>query len=278
VSIVIINENRAKAEAAIASAKTGGIGRFQGYCPTAKGTPKWWDVVLTPMQNADGQVIQLLSISRDITERISSEEALRRSEERYRTLFETMDDGFCVIEMLFDENAIPLDYRFLEINPAFAGQTGLQDAVGKTARQMLPNLEQFWFETYGQVALTGEPVRFENESQAMNRWFEVYAFPIDQPENHKVAILFKDITARKQAEETLRENEDRLRMAVTSAQLGTWDWNLVTGELKWDSSSKAMFGLPPNAEVTIEVFFQSLPKSEPKPLASSYGDVGDLWL
>ncbi|MBD1909385.1 MULTISPECIES: PAS domain S-box protein [unclassified Leptolyngbya] len=249
--------NRASVEEAIATAKAGEIGRFQGYCPTAKGTPKWWDVVITPMQDADGRVAQLLAVSRDVTERKQAEEALRRSEERYRLLFETMEDGFCVIEMLFDDQT-PIDYRFIEINPIFERQTGLQDAIGKTARQLIPNLEEFWFETYGRVALTGESARFENVAQAMDRWFEVYAFSIGQPENNRVAVLFKDISDRKKSETALRENEDRLRMAIASAQLGTWDWNFATGELQWDAGCKAMFGLPSDRESSIEVFFDAL--------------------
>ncbi|MBD2533789.1 EAL domain-containing protein [Nostoc flagelliforme FACHB-838] len=184
--------------------------------------------------------------------------ALAEQEALYRTLFETMEDGFCVIQMLFDANNTPIDYRFLEINPAFEQQTGLQQAEGKTLRQLVPNMEEFWFKTYGRVALTGEPVRFENGSEALNRWFDVYAFRIEQPERHKVAILFKDISDRKQSEKALRENEDRLRMAIASAQLGTWDWNLVTGELKSDTGCKAMFGLPPDAESSIEAFFEGL--------------------
>jgi PAS domain-containing protein len=87
---------------------------------------------------------------------------LRQSEERYRILFESMEDGFCVVEVLFDENNTPIDYRFLEMNPAFEAQTRLKQAKGKTARQLLPNLENHWFETYGKVALTGEPVCFED--------------------------------------------------------------------------------------------------------------------
>lgn len=125
---------------------------------------------------------------------------MRQSEERYRTLFESIDEGFCVIEVLFDENNKPSDYRFLETNPAFEQQTGLKQAVGKTARQLIPNLENHWYEIYGKVALTGESIRFENGSEVMNRWFDVYAFPVGQPESCKVALLFKDISDRKHSE------------------------------------------------------------------------------
>ena len=84
-----------------------------------------------------------------------TKKSLRRSEERYRTLFKTMEDGFCVLEMIFDADNHPVDYRFLELNPAFEQHTGLRQAAGKTARQMLPDLEEHWFEIYGRVALTG---------------------------------------------------------------------------------------------------------------------------
>jgi diguanylate cyclase (GGDEF)-like protein/PAS domain S-box-containing protein len=230
---------------------------IRGETPAQPEVERIWLESFLPLKDGD-RVIGINTVCEEITERKKAEEALRRSEERYRKLFETMEDGFCVIEMLFDENNKPIDYRFLETNPAFERQTGLQQAEGKTARLLIPNLEEFWFETYGRVALTSEPVRFENGSDAMNRWFDFYAFPIEEPQKCKVAILFKDISDRKQSEKALRDNEDRLQMAITSAQLGTWDWNLVTGELKWDTACKAMFGLPAHAEISIEVFFEAL--------------------
>lgn len=158
----------------------------------------------------------------DISDRKRSEEKLRESEQRYRTLFETVDEGFCVCEMLLDENNEPTDYRFLEVNPLFEMMTGLEQAQGKTARELVPNLEAHWFEIYGRVALTGEPVRFENYSEAMNRWFEVSAFRIGEPQSYKFAILFKNITDRKQAELALRESEKRFRSMADNAPFMVW--------------------------------------------------------
>jgi len=139
-------------------------------------------------------------------ERARAEEALRRSEERYRTLFEKIDEGFCIIDVVFDEAHSPTDYRFVETNPAFERMTGLERTEGRTARELVPNLEEWWFETYGKVALTGEAVHFENHSEAMGRWFEVRASRIGGQESRKVALVFDDITERKRA----AEERDRL--------------------------------------------------------------------
>ncbi|HEY9656416.1 MAG TPA: response regulator, partial [Crinalium sp.] len=152
--------------------------------------------------------------------RKQAEAALHQSEERYRTLFECIDEGFCVIEVLLDENKKPIDYRFLETNPAFEKQTGLIDAQGKRIRELVPTLEAHWFGIYGSIALTGEPMRFENRAEALRRWYDVYAFRIGQPEHRKVAILFNDITDRKQAEaerEQLLQQEQAARQAAEQA-------------------------------------------------------------
>ncbi len=364
---------------------------------------------------------------RNITEQIQTAASLRQSEERYRTLFESIGDGFCVIEMLFDKDDRAIDYRFLEVNPSFEQQSGLVQAVGKRMLELSPDYEQHWFEIYGRIAITGEPLQFENYAKTLNRWFDVYACRTGEPEARKVAVVFKDISDRKlseeilrraaqfdafrvsladalrpladpveiqatasrvlgeylganrvayfevrgadyvverdyvngaeamagnypidsfgpklvaeyrsgravyvsdveadpnlspdqrstyaaiqigayigiplvkegefvaglavhasgsrawtpdeislaeevaertwaaveraRAESALRDSENRFRMAIEAAQLGTWDWNLITNRLIWDEGCKAMFGLPPEAESSIEVFFAGL--------------------
>jgi PAS domain S-box-containing protein len=129
---------------------------------------------------------------------------LKESQENHSILLNAIDEGFCIIEMIFDEREKPVDYRFLMINASFEKQTGLQNAVGKRMREFAPNHEEHWFEIYGRIALTGEPIRFENRAEQLRRWYDVYAFRFGEPKDLQVAILFNDITGRKQAEETIR--------------------------------------------------------------------------
>src|SRR4030095_5676578 len=133
------------------------------------------------------------------------------SEERYRSLLNSIDVGFCVIELLFDDYGNPVDFRFLETNPAFEKQTGLSDEVGKCMRTLVPQLEAHWFETYGRVALTGESIRFVHEARALDgRWFDVYAFPLDVPELRHVAVLFTDISVRRGLEDRTQQQANSL--------------------------------------------------------------------
>jgi signal transduction histidine kinase len=148
----------------------------------------------------------------DITKRQPAEETVRKSELQYQTLFETLIEGFCTIEMIFDAAGTPVDYRFLEINPAFSRQTGLYNAQGRLMRDLAPQHEAHWFEVYGKVALTGEPVHFENEAKALGRYYDVRAYRVGGPESKKVGILFNDITDRKRAEAQVQAQLARLNL------------------------------------------------------------------
>jgi PAS domain S-box-containing protein len=152
----------------------------------------------------------ILTSHTDITKRKQMEDALRQSEERYRNLFNSIDEGLCVIEMLLDEEGQPADYRFLETNPSFCKQTGIGDAVGKRMREIAPEHEAYWFEIFGNVVLTGEPVRFIREAKELNSWFDGYAFRLGGQEKRKVAVLFRNITARIEVEEALKRAHTRL--------------------------------------------------------------------
>lgn len=150
-----------------------------------------------------GRATGIFKIARDITQLKRAASDLLETGERYRALFNSMDEGFCVIQVIFDESNRPRDYCFLEVNPAFEKHTGIKDAVGRRVREIIPKHEQHWYDAYGKVALTGEPVRFENSAQAMNRWYDVFAYRVGRPEERKVAVLFNDITERKRIEQEL---------------------------------------------------------------------------
>jgi PAS domain S-box-containing protein len=164
------------------------------------------DATMFPIYDRLGRMTNVALFWTDVTDRRKAELALRTSEQKYRMLFETMLDGFALHEMIFDEDGKPVDYRFLEVNPAFEQMTGLSadKVLGKTVTEALPNIEKHWIDAYSEVVRTGKAKRFEEFSQDLGRYFEVLAFPT---EPGKFANVFVDITERKQLEEQLRQSE-----------------------------------------------------------------------
>lgn len=119
----------------------------------------------------------------------------------YRAILDSVDTGFCVIEMLFDPQGRGCDYIVLETNAAFEKTTGLANVVGRRIREFVPELEQHWFDIFGKVARSGNPLRFEREARSLHRWYSLYAFRFGADECCQVAVLFEDITARKKADQ-----------------------------------------------------------------------------
>jgi signal transduction histidine kinase/CheY-like chemotaxis protein len=147
-----------------------------------------------------------------VSERKLAEQALQRSEQRYRRLFQSMDEGFALCELIEDEAGRPSDFRYLEVNPAFSRQTGLpvERLVGRTAKETIPLLEDYWIETFGRVARTGVPERIENRVEALGKQFEIHAWRAD---GNRFALASSDVTL-------LRKTEERLRVAQRMESVG----------------------------------------------------------
>ena len=182
-----------------------------------------------PIRSAAGDIMGVVLVFSDVTDKYQIEKALRDSEANYRTIFREMLDGFALHEMICDADGQPTDYRFLAVNPAFERMTGLkaEAIVGHTVLEVMPGTEKHWIDTYGNVALTGEPVFFENYAADLDKHFEVTAF---RPVANQFTCIFSDVTERKRNDRALIESEFRFRsifeknasvMLIIDPELGT---------------------------------------------------------
>ena len=157
-------------------------------------------------------------------------DALAEREDLYRTLFHEMINGFAVHEIICDENGIPRNYRFLEVNPAFESMTGLcrEEIIGKTVLDVLPDTEPFWIERYGQVALTGSTDHFENYFRVLDKFYEVTAY---QNARGQFTTIIADITERKHAERAILDSERRYRNLYQYAQVALFETSLADAKV-----------------------------------------------
>ena len=191
------------------------------------------NVRLIPRKNEFEEVVSIVYIIRDITEH-------REIERAYRALFDRMLDGFAVHEMIFDDHGNPVDYRFLQVNPAFEKLTGLasDDIIGRRVLEVLPNTEPFWIETYGNVVKTGNPTRFENYSIEIDRYFEVEAF---RPQPDQFACIFQDVTVQRKSEIALRDSEKRYRTLLETVNDAIITFTEDSKIIYWNPGAEKMF-------------------------------------
>ena len=154
--------------------------------------------------------------------RARAERALRESERRYRTLFDALDEGFCLLERVDTAPDQPSDYRYLVTNPAFATHTGIGGVIGRTMREVFPEASAFWYDTFDSVIGSGEAFRFEHGMVTRGRVFDIYACRLDDGTRRRVAVLFNDITERKRHEQhqrlLLHELNHRVKNTLVTVQ------------------------------------------------------------
>ena len=192
-------------------------GKAVGMLSLVQSSPRKWT----------NQEVQLTMETAERTwaavERARAEEALRKSEEKYRTLFNSIDEAVSTIEVIFDHESSATDFRFIENNAAFTRLTGLpEDVIGKRWLEIVPMIDPFVAEIFERVIRTGEAVRAENYVKDLDIWHNTYFTLSGSAGSNRITCVYSDITERKQAEEKIKESEDRFRTMADASPVLIW--------------------------------------------------------
>ncbi|TCU58187.1 PAS/PAC sensor hybrid histidine kinase [Novosphingobium sp. PhB57] len=253
----VVPEDRARVSSLHArSAGTGELSVDYRVKDAATGEIRWLSRTAEYERDPSGTPVGFVGAVRDISGHREIVAALARSEERYRALFEALDDGFCIIEF-FDGPHGPLsDYVHIEANSGYERQSGIANIVGRSLRDLEPEDAEGWAELYGEVLRTGKPIRFERYFLAAGRHIEVSASRVEPASLRQVSVMFRDIEARRRAEDALRaseaiarENIDRVNLALSAgAIIGTWFWDIPTDSFTVDEGFAQTFGFDPGQD------------------------------
>jgi diguanylate cyclase (GGDEF)-like protein/PAS domain S-box-containing protein len=186
-----------------------------------------------------GSLITLLLIAIIIIYRAKENE--KQHKNKFKSLFDNMYEGFALHEIILNDEGIPVDYKFLEVNGAFEKLTGmkLKDIKNKTVKEIMPRTEQYWIDTYGKVALDNETITFTQYSSELNKYFKVSAYATG---NKQFVTIFTDITFERNAQEKIEKERKLLELILEDTLSGYWDWDLVSNTEYLSPSFKAMFG------------------------------------
>ncbi|HPV81782.1 MAG TPA: PAS domain-containing protein, partial [Nitrospira sp.] len=251
-------DDRDAALAALEAAKAGDIGKFVGLCPTTTGQAKWWDVQVTPMLDTQGHSRRFLAISRDITAYKQVQESLRTSEERLEHVIRGSHDGF------WDGHVLPDHPWYAPITPVWwsthvremlgYNEEEFPDILGSWTSRLHPEDREAVFERLNACMEQGI-AHYDVEYRLLNKqnayqWFHARAEVVQRDAQGRAVRLagaLQDITDRKETEARLRLSEERLRMALTSSELGIWDWDVASDRLYWSEDVELLFGLSPGS-------------------------------
>jgi PAS domain S-box-containing protein len=213
------------------------------FITDAQGNVRHLQTTKIPFQFGPNKLPSLLGVSVDITERKRAEKELHESEERYRILFENMQEGYAYCKMLY-ENGEPADFMYIAVNEKFELLTGLKDVTGKCVSEVIPNIRQSnpeLFAIYSRVAQTNQPERFETFVSAMDMWFSISVY---SPAKEYFVAIFDVVTERKRAEEALRESEERFRTFIEQSSDGIAIYDQQGKVVEWNRAQEQITGLP----------------------------------